>query len=97
VIQFKFKDLTKQQDWWLLVRDETVDLCLTYPGRDFDVFFRCTLRTMHDLWMGDRSYAEAMKSGDLIVEAEPALMRNIKSWLRPNEFAESPRAASPLD
>lgn len=96
VIQFKFKDLTEQQDWWLLVKGEKVDLCLTDPGRDVDVYFCCTIRTMHDVWMGDRSYAEAMASGDLIVEGEPALLRNIRSWLRPSVFAESPRTGVAL-
>ncbi len=93
VIRFKFKDLSEQQDWWLLVEDQRVDLCLSDPGRDVDVYFNCTLRTMHDVWMGDLTYAEAMQSGDLIVEGEPALLRNIKSWLRPSVFADSPRAA----
>jgi DNA-binding HxlR family transcriptional regulator len=92
VIQFKFKDLIKQQDWWLLVKDDKTDLCLSDPGRDVDVYFSCNLRTMHDVWMGDRSYSEAMASGDLIVEGEPALLRSIKSWLRPSVFADSPRA-----
>ena len=29
--------------------------------------------------------------GDLIVEGEPALTRNINSWLKPSVFAKSPR------
>lgn len=95
VIQFKFKDLVEQQNWWLLVKDQRVDLCMTDPGKDVDVFFFCTVRTMHDVWMGDRSYSEAIKSGDLVVEGEPALLRNIKSWLKPSIFAESPRAPLP--
>ncbi|MGE0776413.1 MAG: hypothetical protein AB7L36_15440, partial [Sphingomonadaceae bacterium] len=67
----------------------------TDPGKDVDVFFFCIVRTMHDVWMGDRSYSEAIKSGDLVVEGEPALLRNIKSWLKPSIFAESPRAPLP--
>ena len=59
------------------------------------VYFNCTLRTMHDVWMGDRSYKEAMSSGDLMVEGEPALLRNISSWLRPSVFATAPRAPMP--
>lgn len=93
VIQFRFSDLQQQQDWWLLVRDQTVDLCLTNPGRDVNIFFCCTVKTMHDVWMGDRSYSEAIKSGDLIVQGEPALMRNISSWLKPSVFTSAPRAA----
>jgi hypothetical protein len=50
---------------------------------------------MHDVWMGDRSYREAMSSGDLIVEGEPALTRNVSSWLRSSVFASSDRAPVP--
>ncbi|MCB2047634.1 MAG: transcriptional regulator [Novosphingobium sp.] len=94
-IKFKFRDLTEQQDWWLLVKERRVDLCITDPGRDVNVFFNCTLRTMHDCWMGDRTYKDAMSSGDLLVEGEPALLRNISSWLRPSVFASAPRAPLP--
>lgn len=92
VIQFKFTDLGEQRNWWLLVRQGKVDLCITDPGRDVDVYFCCTLRTMHDVWMGDRTWREAINSGDLIVEGERALLRNISSWLKPSIFAEAPRA-----
>ena len=95
IIQFSFRDLKQQQDWWLLVKDSKVDLCITDPGKDVDVFFHCTVRTMHDVWMGDRSFKEAIRQGDLIVEGEPALLRNIGSWLKPSIFAEAPRAPLP--
>jgi DNA-binding HxlR family transcriptional regulator len=72
VIQFKFTDLVEQSDYWLLVRDENVDLCLKNPGKDVDVYFTCTVRTMHDVWMGERTYRDAIKSGDLYVTAPRA-------------------------
>lgn len=92
VIQFMFTDLGEQRDWWLLVRDCAVDVCVTPPGRDVNVFFTTTVRTMHDVWMGDRSYRDAILSGDLTIEGEPALTRRISSWLRPSIFSESKRA-----
>lgn len=95
VIQFKFTDLVEQSDYWLLVRDENVDLCLKNPGKDVDVYFTCTVRTMHDVWMGDRTYRDAIKSGDLYVQGDPALTRNIKSWLRPSVFGDSDRVPLP--
>ncbi len=95
VIQFKFLDLTDQRDWWLLVRDGKVDICITPPGRDVHVFFTTTVRTMHDVWMGDRSYREAVLSGDLTIEGELALTRRIGSWLKSSIFAESKRAPVP--
>ena len=95
VIQFKFTDLVEQSDYWLLVRDEKVDLCLKNPGKDVDVYFTCTVRTMHDVWMGDRTYRDAIKSGDLYVQGDPALTRNITSWLRPSIFGASEREPLP--
>ena len=95
VIQFKFTDLVEQSDYWLLVRDENVDLCLKNPGKDVDVYFTCTVRTMHDVWMGDRTYRDAIKAGDLYVQGDPALTRNITSWLRPSIFGASEREPLP--
>ena len=95
VIQFKFHDLEEQKDWWLLVKDSRVDLCLIDPGRDVNVFFNCSVRTMHDVWMGERTYGDAMKSGDLRVEGEPALLRSLRSWLKPSVFENAPRVPWP--
>ena len=95
VIRFRFTDLTEQRDWWLLVTD-CVEICITPPARDVDVYFTTTVRTMHDVWMGDRSYREARDSGDLIIEGEPALTRNVSRWLRPSVFVNSERASLPL-
>jgi DNA-binding HxlR family transcriptional regulator len=95
VIQFKFTDLVEQSDYWLLVRDENVDVCLKNPGKDVDVYFTCTVRTMHDVWMGDRTYRDAIKAGDLYVQGDPALTRNITSWLRPSIFGASEREPLP--
>jgi len=94
VIQFTFRDLADQRDWWLLVRDGAVEVCINPPGREIDVFFHAALRAMVEVWMGDRSYRAAILSGDLMVEGEPALTRRISTWLRPSIFAEAKR--SPL-
>jgi len=97
VIQFQFTDLRDQRNWWLFVNGSTVDVCLTSPARDVDVYFTTTVRTMHDVWMGDRSYRDAINSGDLIIEGVPALTRNVSSWIRPSVFASSKRAPVPAD
>jgi len=95
VMRFKFTDLTEQRNWWLRVDLDSVEVCLTEPARDVDVYFTTTVRTMHDVWMGDRTYREAVRSGDLIIAGEPALTGTISSWLRPSVFHESSRAPVP--
>lgn len=94
IIRFRFPDLFDQKDFWLLVVGDRVELCMIDPGRDVDVFFECKLRTMHDLFMGDRSYRSALEAGDLQLEGDPALVRNVSRWLKPSLFAASPRATS---
>jgi DNA-binding HxlR family transcriptional regulator len=95
VIRFRFTDLIEQRNWWLLVDRTSVQVCLTPPARDVDVYFTTTVRTMHDVWMGDRSYRDAINAEDLIIEGEPSLTRNISNWLRPSAFAASDRAPIP--
>lgn len=60
-----------------------------------DIFFTTTVKTMSDVWMGDRSYRDAILSGELTIEGELALTRRISSWLRPSIFANSKRAPVP--
>lgn len=95
VIRFHFTDLTEQPNWWLLVERSSVEICLTPPPFEVDVYFTTTVRTMHDVWMGDRSYRDAIQADDLIIEGEPALTRNVSGWLRPSVFAGSDRAPIP--
>lgn len=91
VIQFRFTDLKEQQTFWLLVQGSSVDMCLKDPGKDVSVYFTSTLKTMSDVWMGEMTYTDALRSGDLIMQGEPALTRNVRSWLRPSIFEQSPR------
>lgn len=95
VIKFRFSDLAEQQNWWLLVEYDKAQVCLKDPGKDVNVFFNCTVRTMHDVWMGDRTYRDALKTGDLRVDGDLALTRSVQAWLRSSIFAESERVPIP--
>lgn len=95
VIQFKFEDLCEHRNWWLLVSPTGVEPCTIRPASDVDVYFTTTVRVMHDVWMGDRSYSEAISSGDLILEGQPSLTRHVKNWLRPSIFVDCVRAPAP--
>lgn len=91
VIKFRFTDLNEQRDWWLVVKPDTSEVCLKDPGRDVNVYFNCAVRTLSEIWMGDRSYREAIRNGDLMMDGDPVLLRNVSAWLRPGIFADSPR------
>ncbi|MGE0846024.1 MAG: winged helix-turn-helix transcriptional regulator [Flavobacteriaceae bacterium] len=93
VIKFRFNDLTEQRDWWVIVEGDGKEICLKDPGRDVNVYFDCAVTTLRDVWMGDRSYKDAIESGDLKIQGDPALTRSIRNWLKPSVFADSPREA----
>jgi DNA-binding HxlR family transcriptional regulator len=94
VIRFKFTDLNEMADWWLVVNGDTIDVCTKDPGKEVDVYFTCDIKIMIDVWMGDLSYREAVKSGQLKVVGQSALTRNIFSWLTISIFADLPSASS---
>jgi DNA-binding HxlR family transcriptional regulator len=95
VIQFKFTDLAEQRNWWLLVNGTKAEVCITEPSREVDVWVTTTVRTMHDVWMGDRPHRDAIDAGDLIVEGDPELTRRMGQWLKPSVFHDSSRAPVP--
>ncbi|MEO1305490.1 MAG: winged helix-turn-helix transcriptional regulator, partial [Pseudomonadota bacterium] len=91
VIRFLFTDLEEQREWWLLVKNGSTQLCFKDPGFDIDVYLTGSVRVMTDVWMGDRTYREAIQSGDLDIQGDPALTKNVRAWLKPSVFEGSPR------
>ena len=87
VVRFQFTDLSKYRDWWMIVKDNNVDLCIRDPGKDVDIYFTVDLRTMTEVWMGDISYKQVTSDGRMKVVGHPALTRDISSWLAPSIFA----------
>jgi len=51
VIRFKFTDIEDLSEWWLVVTDDQVDVCVKDPGKEVDVYFTCAVKTMADIWM----------------------------------------------
>lgn len=93
VIRFHFTDINTYQDWWLVARGEELDLCVNDPGRDVDVYFTSSVKTLADIWMGDSTYKKAMNEGALKVVGDKMLTRNITAWMSNSLFADLPAAS----
>ncbi|MCB2100083.1 MAG: helix-turn-helix transcriptional regulator [Rhodobacterales bacterium] len=91
VIKFRFSDMTDQRDWWIIANPERAEVCIKDPGKDVNVYFNCSVRTLSEVWMGDRTYRDAIKAGALSVDGDAFLTRNVSTWLRASVFGESPR------
>jgi DNA-binding HxlR family transcriptional regulator len=87
VIRFKFTDLDALAYWWIVVRGDSIDVCVQDPGKEIDVYFTSDLRTMCEVWMGDRTYKSAISSNDLKIVGPPALTRNVTAWMSSSMFA----------
>ena len=92
IIRFKFTDISEHSEWWLIARANDVDVCVKDPGKEVDVYFTCTVKTMINVWMGDVSYRKAVSNGDLTVVGQRELTRNIFAWLNSSVFADLPSA-----
>ena len=87
IIHFKFNNLKKLQDWWIIVNNHDIDVCLADPGKEVDVWFNTDVRTMMEVWMGDQSYQTAIKNKKLKIVGPASLTKNVSKWLNNSDFA----------
>ena len=87
VIRFNFRDIKNYNSWWIVVTGEDVYVCIHDPGKEVDVYFNVSVKTMCQLWMGDVSYKKAVADGRLQLIGPKLLTSDVASWLKPNIFA----------
>jgi putative sterol carrier protein len=80
VLQFEFTDVDEYADWWVIVSDDDVDLCLEDTGYEVDVLFTGDLRTLTEVWMGDLPIKRALASRKLKVNGAATYLRNLHAW-----------------
>ena len=86
-------DINKYPDWWLVVKGDEVDLCVNDPGKETDVYFTSSVKTMADIWMGDTTYRKAVAGGELKIVGNRALTRDVAAWMKLSLFADLPPAS----
>jgi DNA-binding HxlR family transcriptional regulator len=91
VVHFHLQgSIDKKSRFWLVLQPSAIDLCLTDPGHDVDVYVGGHIRTMVDYWMGQTDFAGAIRRGDLTVDGPQELVRALPTWFRRSLFAEVP-------
>lgn len=93
VVRFHFSDLNDAPDWWLVVNESEVDVCIRDPGKEVDIYFTSTVRKLTEIWMGQNSYRNARKEGALQVVGDNYLVNNITNWMANSLFADLPPAS----
>jgi len=88
VVHFELLDArTREQNWWLVVQDGIVDLCRNDPGHELALQVVSTVRALTEIWTGDRSADDALRSHDIKVLGVRCDTEALWRWLGTSAFA----------
>lgn len=73
--------------YWLVASQDGVDLCITDPRFDVDLYVTTDVRTMTEVWNGDRQMSTALEAGTIDLHGPASLRKAFPSWLKLNLFA----------
>jgi len=95
VVRFKFSGVPATRPgyriFWLVLQRTQVDLCVSDPGFEVDLYVDADLASMAKVWLGDVTFDEARRSGGVKLTGSLELRRAFPSWLRLSHFATVPR------
>ena len=92
IVQFTFTDLPEKRNWWLVTSNGDVDTCDKDPGKDVDVYFTTSVKTMIEIWTGTSTYRKALSQDQFSAIGPKALINNITAWMNNSIFCELPSA-----
>jgi len=89
VLQFDFRDAPEEMRWWwLLIQGGEVDLCVSDPGYEVDLFVITRVRVLGPIWIGKRALAPALERDELRLHGRVDLSSTISRWLMLSTLAE---------
>lgn len=81
VVALEVRTPAGRRRYWIVVEGGAVDLCLVDPERSVDVVVDADLRALTQVWMGDATFAGAVRDGTISVAGDRALARRVPGWL----------------
>ena len=82
VVRFEFTDQPSgTAQWWLCVNGDDADVCDYDPGFDVTATVVTTLSTMVRLRRVDRTWEDALRTGDARIDAPSDVRRAVPAWL----------------
>ncbi len=92
VVMFQFADVpARERSWWLVLGPTDVDVCDVDPGHEVAAWVNGRLRDLVEIWHGDVSWADALRSGAVTVQGTEQMRRAVPVWFPPSRFAAVPR------
>lgn len=88
VIHFQFTDAPRgERLWWLVVENQTADLCRDDPGHEVSVVVESTMRALTEVWTGDSDPEKEIQAGHLKVLGAGRRGQTLWRWLGRSMFA----------
>lgn len=85
---FEFTDAPENAAlYWLIKSDEGVDLCISDPSFDVDLYVTTDVRTMTEVWNGDTPMSGAIDHGKIDLHGSSSLRNAFPSWLQLGLFS----------
>lgn len=92
VLQFEYADAPDEMRlWWLLIEDAAVDLCVSEPGFEVDLYVLTDVRTMANVWIGKDSLLRALSDEDIVVHGDAHLRQKFSRMLRLSPIVDAAR------
>ena len=93
VLHFLFPDARpRERHWWLVVEEGSADLCRDDPGHDLTLEIESSVRALTEVWTGDSTYEEALRSKEIRVVGASQDSEALWRWLGTSAFAPTRRA-----
>lgn len=94
VVNFHFYDARAGETlWWLVVEHGRADLCRDDPGREVTLLVHSTVRALTEVWRGDQTPQEAIRSRRLWIEGCAHDAERFWHWLGTGNFSDTRRQA----
>jgi DNA-binding HxlR family transcriptional regulator len=82
--------------WWWVFGPSGLDVCDTDPGKTVQLWLETDARTLTEIWMGRRSWPQAVRSQELHLHGDRSARTALPTWLGTYHFADVPLAAVPI-
>lgn len=91
VIRFHFADTTSPNlTYWIITKPgEPVELCVSDPGFDVDLFIETEVPVMAGLYLGRCEFGREIEEGRLFLSGDARLAKTISRWLQLSPFADA--------
>ena len=94
VVLFSFSGVPRKRgahNFWLMLERPQVELCLTDPGHEVDLYVEADLRAFALVWLGDAPLAAALRDRSIKLSGPRKLVQAFPQWLLLSRFAGVPR------